>query len=385
MPDAVIFDLDGVLLDSEPRWNAAREALVRESGGRWSDDAPRAMIGMSSPEWSRYLRDALGVPMEPDAISRDVVRRMREGYAEGLPLLPGATDAVRALADRWPLGLASSANREIIDLVLEVGGFADAFRVTLSSEEVESGKPAPDVYLEAARRLEVAAERCVAVEDSSNGLRSAAAARMAVIAVPNPHYPPDRDALALAAASVATVGEVTPALVERAGAPMIDPAVDHVRGPEQAPVILEYGDYECPYSRMAYRAIQQVERELDGQVRFAFRHFPLTEIHPHALAASAAAEAAALQGRFWEMHDELFHRQKALEPDDLRRYAGELDLDVDAFERDLVDDAVLDRIGRDVRSGLATGQVLGTPTLFVDGRVHVGGYDAPSLLEALRP
>jgi HAD superfamily hydrolase (TIGR01509 family) len=214
VPDAVIFDLDGVLLDSEPRWNAAREALVREAGGRWSDDAPRAMMGMSSPEWSRYLRDELGVAMEPDAISADVVRRMREGYAESLPLLPGALEAVRALAQRWPLGLASSANREIIDLVLEVAGFGGAFRVTVSSEEVARGKPAPDVYLEAARRLDVAAERCAAIEDSSNGLRAAAAAGMAVIAVPNPHYPPDSDALALASATVATPGEVTPVLVE---------------------------------------------------------------------------------------------------------------------------------------------------------------------------
>jgi HAD superfamily hydrolase (TIGR01509 family) len=214
MPAAVIFDLDGVLLDSEPRWNAAREALVRETGGRWREDAPTAMMGMSSPEWSAYLRDVLGVPMDPDAISRDVVRRMREGYAEDLPLLPGATAAVPALAARWPLALASSSNREIIDLVIELAGFRDAFRVSVSSEEVERGKPAPDVYLDAARRLDVAPERCVAVEDSSNGLRAAAAARMTVIAVPNPHYPPDPDALALAAATVAVVGEVTPELVQ---------------------------------------------------------------------------------------------------------------------------------------------------------------------------
>jgi HAD superfamily hydrolase (TIGR01509 family) len=218
VPDAVIFDLDGVLLDSEPRWNAAREALVREAGGRWSDDAPRAMMGMSSPEWSRYLRDELGVPMDPGAISADVVRRMREGYAERLPLLPGAVEAVRALAEHWPLALASSANREIIDLVLEVAGFGGAFRVTVSAEEVARGKPAPDVYLEAARRLDVRPKRCAAVEDSSNGLRAAAAAGMAVIAVPNPHYPPDADALALASATVATAGEVTPALVQSVGA-----------------------------------------------------------------------------------------------------------------------------------------------------------------------
>jgi HAD superfamily hydrolase (TIGR01509 family) len=220
MPDAVVFDLDGVLIDSEQRWNEAKEALVRERGGRWRDEAPTVMMGMSSPEWSAYLRDDLGVPMDVDAISRDVVRRMQDSYRRELPLLPGAAKAVRSLAGRWPLGLASSSNREIIDLVLELAGFADAFRVTVSSEEVERGKPAPDVYLKVARRLGADSARCVAIEDSGNGLRAAAAARMAVIAVPNPHYPPDADALALAlaAASVGVVGDVTPALVQKVGA-----------------------------------------------------------------------------------------------------------------------------------------------------------------------
>jgi HAD superfamily hydrolase (TIGR01509 family) len=216
MPAAVIFDLDGVLMDSETRWNEAKEALVREAGGRWLDEAPTVMMGMSSPEWSAYLRDRLGVDMEPGAISRDVVRRMEEGYARALPLLPGAAEAVRALAARWPLGLASSSNREIIDLVLDLAGFADAFQATVSSEEVPRGKPAPDVYLEAARRLGVDPAASVAIEDSANGLRAADAAGMAVIAVPNPHYPPAPDALALAAVSVDVVGEVTPELVERA-------------------------------------------------------------------------------------------------------------------------------------------------------------------------
>jgi HAD superfamily hydrolase (TIGR01509 family) len=156
--------------------------------------------------------------MDVDAISRDVVRRMEEGYRRSLPLLPGAPEAVRALAERWPLGLASSSNREVIDLVLELAGFGDAFGVTVSSEEVERGKPAPDVYLETARRLGVEAGGCVAIEDSSNGLRSAHAAGLAVIAVPNPHYPPAPDALALAAVSVAGAGEITPELVERAAA-----------------------------------------------------------------------------------------------------------------------------------------------------------------------
>jgi HAD superfamily hydrolase (TIGR01509 family) len=214
MTDAVIFDLDGVLLDSEQRWNESKEALVRESGGRWRAEAPTVMMGMSSPEWAAYLHDELGVPMDVDAISRDVVRRMEEGYRRGLPLLPGAADAVRALAARWPLGLASSSNREIIDLFLELSDFGDAFRVAISSEEVARGKPAPDVYLKAAEGLGAGPARCVAVEDSSNGLRSAAAAGMAVIAVPNPHYPPSDDALALAAATVEVVGDVTPELVE---------------------------------------------------------------------------------------------------------------------------------------------------------------------------
>ena len=163
----------------------------------------------------------------------------------------------------------------------------------------------------------------------------------------------------------------------------LDEAVDHVRGGAAGRLIVEYGDYECPYSRQAFRAIEQVERQLGDGVRFAFRHFPLTEIHPHALAAAAAAEAAALQDRFWKMHELLFHRQKALEDDDLRRYAAELGLDVARFDSDRAGAAVLGRIRRDIDSGLASGEVRGTPTLFIDGVVHLGGYDAATLLEAL--
>jgi len=212
---AVVFDLDGVLLDSEQRWNDAKEAVTTAAGGRWRDDAATAMMGMSSPEWSAYMHDELAVPYEPERINELVVERMAAGYAEELPLLPGAIDAVETLAARWPLGLASSSNREIIDAFLDLSGLRDRFRVTTSSEEVGRGKPSPDVYLEVAARLGADAARCVAVEDSSNGLRAAAAAGMAVIAVPNPHYPPAPDALALAAATVMTPGEVTPALVER--------------------------------------------------------------------------------------------------------------------------------------------------------------------------
>jgi HAD superfamily hydrolase (TIGR01509 family) len=214
MPEAVIFDLDGVLLDSEQLWNRAKEAVVRETGGTWREEAPRDMMGMSAPEWSAYLHGELGVPLDPEEIDHQVVARMEELYRARLPLLPGAVEAVRALAARWPLGLASSSNREIIDLALELAGIADCFAATVSSEEVARGKPAPEVYLEAARRLSVRPSRCVAVEDSSNGLRAGAAAEMAVIAVPNPHYPPDADALDLAAVVLGTLHELTPEVVE---------------------------------------------------------------------------------------------------------------------------------------------------------------------------
>ena len=164
----------------------------------------------------------------------------------------------------------------------------------------------------------------------------------------------------------------------------LDDDVDHVRGPAGATLIVEYGDYECPYSRQAYRSIERIEAELTDGLRFAFRHFPLTEIHPHALAASRAAEAVALQGRFWEMHELLFHRQKALEDQDLRRYGTELGLDIGQFDSDRNSQAVLDRIERDFRSGVESGEVRGTPTLFINGVVHLGGYDADTLFELVK-
>jgi protein-disulfide isomerase len=163
----------------------------------------------------------------------------------------------------------------------------------------------------------------------------------------------------------------------------LDDAVDHVRGGSAGRLIVEYGDYECPYSRRAFREIERVERRLGDGVRFAFRHFPLTEIHPHALAAAAAAEAAALQDRFWDMHILLFHHQHALADDDLRRYAAELELDAAQFDADTGGAAVLERIRRDVESGIASGEVQGTPTLFIDGVVYRGSYEAATLLEVL--
>ena len=196
---AVVFDMDGVLVDSEERWDRARRDLVAETGRTWRDDATHAMMGMSSPEWSAYVRDELGVPLPAPEINSRVVAHLLAGYEAGLPLIPGAVEAVRRVAALGrPLGLASSSNREVIDLVLERAGLAALFSATVSSEEVARGKPSPDVYLEALRRLGVAPEAATAVEDSSNGMRAAAAAGMRVVAIPHPAFPPAPDALALA-------------------------------------------------------------------------------------------------------------------------------------------------------------------------------------------
>ena len=214
MIDAVVFDLDGVILDTEELWDDVREALARERGGRWSDQAQADMMGMSSKEWSRYMHDALGLAEPPEEISREVVQRMLDRYAQGLPLIDGAVEAVERLAAHWPLGLASSSNRELIDRALEVSGLDGYFRETVSSEEVERGKPAPDVYLEAARRLGVEPTRCAAVEDSASGIRSAHAAGMRVVAIPNRAFPPPADALALAAVALSSIRDLKPEVME---------------------------------------------------------------------------------------------------------------------------------------------------------------------------
>jgi HAD superfamily hydrolase (TIGR01509 family) len=208
--DGVVFDLDGVLLDSEQIWDAVREELVRERGGRWHERAQRDMMGMSSLEWSRYLHAELGVPDPPEEISAEVVRRLESRYRDRLPVLPGAREAVERLAGRWPLALASSSNRELIDLALELMGVRHLFGATVSSEEVARGKPAPDVYLEAARRLGVDPPRVAAIEDSQNGIRAAKAAGMHVIAIPNEHFPPAEDALAQADVVLDSLAELTP-------------------------------------------------------------------------------------------------------------------------------------------------------------------------------
>jgi HAD superfamily hydrolase (TIGR01509 family) len=206
---AVVFDLDGVLVDSEQVWDAARRDVVAEHGGTWRDEATRDMLGMSAPEWSRYVVERLDVDLSAEEVNRAVVEALLREYDERLPLLPGAREAVERMAGSWPLGLASSSNRPVIDLVLDRMGVTDSFKATVSSEEVGRGKPAPDVYLEAARRLGADPRACTAIEDSENGIKSAHAAGMRVVAIPNPHFPPADDALALATVRLPDLNALT--------------------------------------------------------------------------------------------------------------------------------------------------------------------------------
>jgi HAD superfamily hydrolase (TIGR01509 family) len=211
---AVVFDLDGVLLDSEQVWDEAREQLAKERGGRWHPQAQRDMMGMSSTEWSRYMHETIGLPEPPEQINREVVERLSAIYRKHLPVLPGAEEAVERLAACWPLGLASSSNRELIDLALELLGVDHLFAATVSSEEVARGKPEPDVYLEAARRLGVDPAEAAAVEDSHNGILSAKSAGMRVVAIPNSHFPPDEAALAEADVVLDSLAGLTAEAIE---------------------------------------------------------------------------------------------------------------------------------------------------------------------------
>jgi HAD superfamily hydrolase (TIGR01509 family) len=217
MISGVVFDLDGVIVDTEQVWNEVREQLTADWGGRYTPEAQRAMMGMSSTEWSQYLHEVVGLPQAPDEINAEVVRRMLERYQVELPLIPGADDAVRRLQDAgFTLAVASSSNRPLIDAVLAGAGLASRFAVTVSSEEVARGKPAPDVYLEACRRLGIEPAGCAAIEDSASGLRSAHAAGMRVIALPNQHYPPEPEALRLADVVLATLDDLSAEVVSGA-------------------------------------------------------------------------------------------------------------------------------------------------------------------------
>lgn len=222
---AVVFDLDGVLVDSESLWDQARRQVAAEHHGRWRDEATAAMQGMSSVEWAGYMNQTLGVDLPPGQISGLVVADLLGRYRNGLPLIPGAVETVRRLARRWPLALASSANREVIEAVLDLADLREAFSVTVSSEEVPRGKPAPDVYLEAVRRLGQPPRSCAAVEDSAGGIRSAQAAGLHVVAVPNRSYPPPRSVLAKADRVVTSIQEVTPELIDKLGTEGISSSV----------------------------------------------------------------------------------------------------------------------------------------------------------------
>jgi HAD superfamily hydrolase (TIGR01509 family) len=216
MIEAVVFDLDGVLIQTEELWDEVREGVARAAGGRYGEEEQRAMMGMSSPEWSRYMHEHVGLSASPEEIAAEVVRQLQDRYRERLPLIDGAVEAVERLAARWPLGVASSSNRELIDLVLELSGLDRFFRATVSSEEVEHGKPAPDVYLEACRRLGSGPTRSAAIEDSHAGIASAKAAGMRVIAIPNPSYPPGDEALAEADLVLESLAALTPEAVDGA-------------------------------------------------------------------------------------------------------------------------------------------------------------------------
>ena len=217
MTDAVVFDLDGILVDSEHTWRDAKRDLVEATGGTWKEEATVKMLGMSSTEWSEYVHDDLGVPLDPPEISRRVAERMVELYREDLPLLPGAVEAVRRLEGRWPLGLATSSNREVIETFVELTGLADAFETTISTEEVRAGKPSPAVYLEAAKRLGVDPAASVAVEDSTNGIRAGLEAGMRVIAIPNEQFPPDPQVLARVPVVLHSLDELTSEVVDGSG------------------------------------------------------------------------------------------------------------------------------------------------------------------------
>jgi HAD superfamily hydrolase (TIGR01509 family) len=217
MMEAVVFDLDGVLIDSEPVWEDVRRGLVTEYGGTWPADAQQRLMGMSTPEWARYLTGELGVPLPPEEAATQVIQRMAARYGQRLPLLPGAVDAVTVLAAHWPLGLASSSPPSLIGAALDSAGLRACFQVRMSTEQVPAGKPAPDIYLAVAAALGVPAGRCAAVEDSANGLRSAADAGLRVIAIPRPEYPPDQEALARAAVVLDGLAGLSPETIRALG------------------------------------------------------------------------------------------------------------------------------------------------------------------------
>ena len=212
---AVIFDLDGVIVDSEIWWHEERAGWAADRGLVWTETDTRAVMGANSHGWARITRERLQLPAESEsAIEDDVVRRVVARYSDGPPAIPGAIDAVRRIARNHPVAIASSAHRAVIDAALRATGLAADLPIAVSSDEVEHGKPAPDVYLEAARRLGVSPDSCLVVEDSINGVRAGLAAGMTVVLVPNASVPPDPGAYALAHVVIGALAELDPDAVE---------------------------------------------------------------------------------------------------------------------------------------------------------------------------
>lgn len=193
---AVIFDMDGTLIDTEHVWDEVRRQLAADAGLSWPEGSTQAMMGMSTPEWARHLVEVVGLPMTPDEAAHATIEAMAQRHAEDLPVLPGALEAVRRMAEHYPLAIASSSPRRLIDVVIEALGIGDVIKVSVSTEEVERGKPAPDGFLKAAELLGVDPAACLAVEDSTNGVLSALAAGMKVVAIPPHFHPPTPEVLA---------------------------------------------------------------------------------------------------------------------------------------------------------------------------------------------
>ncbi|MEW5992414.1 MAG: HAD family phosphatase [Chloroflexota bacterium] len=215
---AVIFDLDGVIVDSEIWWHEERAAWAAERGLAWTEADTRAVMGANSVGWARIMRQRLGLSeaLEPGILDA-VVGRVVERYATGAPVIDGAVATVRRIASRWPVAIASSAHRRVIDAALEATGLGPTIPVIVSSDEVDHGKPAPDVYLEAARRLGVAPADCLVIEDSINGLRAGRAAGMTAVLVPNASVPPAPGAEALADHVLARLSDLDPAALRLRG------------------------------------------------------------------------------------------------------------------------------------------------------------------------
>jgi len=212
---AVVFDLDGTLTDTEHIWDVVRRGLAESEGLPWPEEATRAMMGMSTQQWSTYLADVVGLAGSAQDAARRTIDDMVVAYGRGLDVLPGAVDAVRRMHARWPIGLASSSPRVLIDAAVAAMGLAELFATTVSTEELNGvGKPAPDVYLEACRRIGVAPQSTVAVEDAHNGILSAHAAGLKVVAIPPDFNPPPASTLALADVVLDSLDDLTPDLID---------------------------------------------------------------------------------------------------------------------------------------------------------------------------